>query len=135
MKIEHLAIWVEDLEKMRDFYEKYFQAKAGEQYHNPVKQFTSYFLTFPDGSTRIELMQKPGIDNSGTTRGFSQGIAHMAFLVSSKEEVRQQTERLRAEGYEVVSEPRLTGDGYYESAILDPEGNYIEICADPGNSD
>ena len=125
MRIEHLAIWVKDLEVMRSFYEEYFQAKAGERYHNPKKNFTSYFLSFEQGC-RLELMQKPEIeDNLNEDQHI--GITHFAVSVGSKEKVDTLTEQLRQATYHVVGEPRTTGDGYYESVVLDPEGNRIEI--------
>ena len=127
MKIEHLAIWVADLERMKIFYEKYFQAKAGEKYHNPKKQFESYFLSFSDGP-RLELMYRPDIEsvNKNIAQEFI-GFAHIAISVGSKEKVNTLTEELRSNGNEVIGEPRTTGDGYYESVVLDPEGNRIEI--------
>ncbi|MCP3928686.1 MAG: glyoxalase/bleomycin resistance/extradiol dioxygenase family protein [Bacteroidetes bacterium] len=127
MKIDHLAIWVKDLEGMKAFYEKYFQGKAGEKYHNPNKNFTSYFLSFEEGS-RLELMNKPEISNT-KNEAFSEyiGITHFAISVGSKQKVDELTEELRNAGFHVVGEPRTTGDGYYESVILDPENNRIEI--------
>ena len=127
MKIEHLAIWVNDLYKMKSFYEKYFDATAGEEYHNPTKNFTSYFLSFENGC-RLELMQKPEIP-ANKNDVFQQyiGIIHFAISVGSKEKVDELTEAIRKEGFPVVGEPRTTGDGYYESVILDPENNRIEI--------
>ena len=129
MKIEHIAIWVEDLEQMRDFYEKYFEAQAGERYHNPKKEFYSYFLSFSEGC-RLELMKMPIIPASKNDvyKQFM-GIIHFAVTVGSKEKVDELTEVLRADGFEVIGEPRMTGDGYYESVILDPEGNRVEIVA------
>ncbi|MEM8528296.1 MAG: VOC family protein [Bacteroidota bacterium] len=125
MKIEHLAIWVKDLETMRSFYEEYFQANAGEKYHNPNKSFTSYFLSFEQGC-RLELMHKPEIaDNLNNDQHL--GIIHFAVSVGSKEKVDALTEQLRGAKYVIVGEPRTTGDGYYESVVLDPENNRIEI--------
>lgn len=127
MKIEHLAIWVSDLERMKAFYEKYFQATAGNLYHNPTKQFHSYFLSFQSGC-RLEIMHKPGIPaNLNDTQLQYQGIIHFAISVGNKEKVNTLTEQLRKDGYDVVGEPRTTGDGYYESVVLDPEQNRIEI--------
>ena len=127
MKIEHLAIWVSDLEKMKMFYEKYFSAEAGQQYHNPNKNFYSYFLSFEEGC-RLELMQKSSIpENQNDVQQQYLGLIHFAISVGSKERVDTLTEQLRADGYAVVGEPRTTGDGYYESVILDPENNRIEI--------
>eukprot|EP01092_Planopodium_desertum_P012788 TRINITY_DN60642_c0_g1_i1.p1 TRINITY_DN60642_c0_g1~~TRINITY_DN60642_c0_g1_i1.p1 ORF type:complete len:128 (-),score=5.84 TRINITY_DN60642_c0_g1_i1:189-572(-) len=125
MKIEHLAIWVSDLEAIKSFYVKYFGAIASNLYHNPKKNFKSYFLTFADGDTRIELMQQPDHYQKGTSTQL--GWAHMALSLGSKEAVDEYTERFRSAGITVQSEPRTTGDGYYESVILDPEGNIIEL--------
>ena len=127
MKIEHLAIWVDDLEMMRRFYTTYFDATSNEKYTNAKKGFTSYFLVFEENKTRLELMRREDIHDSPGKRGFAKGIAHFAISAGSKENVDQLTERLRAEKYIIESEPRLTGDGYYESVVLDPEGNYVEI--------
>ena len=127
MKIEHLAIWVKDLEAMRAFYEKYLGATAGEKYHNPKKNFTSYFLSFSEGS-RLEIMHKPEVPdlmNAHETQHL--GIIHFAMSVGSKEKVDSLTEELRQDGYIIEGEARTTGDGYYESVILDPENNRIEL--------
>lgn len=126
MKIEHLAIWVDDIELLREFYMKYFNLSCGEKYINVNKHFTSYFLSFGQDKTRIELMNSPCLEKHiGGNR--MRGLAHFAVSVGSKEKVNALTQRLREDGYSVVSEPRTTGDGYYESAVLDPEGNCIEI--------
>lgn len=127
MKIEHLAILVEDLELLREFYLKYFDLTCGEKYFNPKKNFTSYFLSFGEDKTRIELIHMPDIDNP-PSRGNLKGLAHIAISVGGKDAVNSLTERLRADGHTIASEPRTTGDGYYESAVLDPEGNYVEIA-------
>jgi len=126
MKIEHLAIWVDDLELLRKFYMKYFNLECGEKYVNTNRNFSSYFLSFGEGKTRIELMHIPEM-KSPASRGDLKGLAHLAISVGGKDMVNSFTERLRKDGYTIVSEPRTTGDGYYESAVLDPEGNYIEI--------
>ncbi|SOE23883.1 lactoylglutathione lyase [Spirosomataceae bacterium TFI 002] len=128
MKIEHIAIWVKDLEEMRNFYIKYFGASSNERYHNPTKQFFSYFLSFPDGPCRLEIMSRPDItfDSKKNEKG---GITHFAFSLGSASKVDKLTEELRKDGFNIVGEPRTTGDGYYESVIQDPEGNRIEICA------
>ena len=127
MKIEHLAIWVNDLELMKAFYEKYFQGKSGEKYINPYKNFQSYFIQFEEGC-RLEIMNKPEIPkNANSIESQYIGIIHFAMSVGSKEKVDQLTNQLRNDGYQVVGEPRLTGDGYYESVVLDPEDNRIEI--------
>ncbi len=127
MKIDHLAIWVDDLEGMRAFYTTYFGATAGDRYHNPIKQFTSYFLSFGPHTARLELMHRPDVVDSSLSRGAVKGITHVAFSVGSKEAVDILTNRLRAEGYTIFSEARTTGDGYYESVVLDPEGNHLEL--------
>lgn len=127
MHIEHLAIWVQNLEKMKAFYELYFDGKAGKIYHNPKKNFYSYFLSFDKGC-RLELMQKAEIPtNQNDVLQQYTGLIHFAISVGSEQGVNELTERLRADGYAVVGEPRWTGDGYYESVVLDPEQNRIEI--------
>ena len=127
MKIEHIAIWAKDIEKLKNFYANYFQATVGLKYFNAKKNFESYFLNF-DSGCRLEIMQMPGIPESknDALQQFT-GIIHFAISVDSKEIVDKLTERLRNDGYEIVGEPRTTGDGYYESVVLDPEGNRIEI--------
>ena len=125
MRINHVAMWVSDLEKMKTFYEKYFHAKAGNRYHNPIKNFSSYFLTF-ENDCRLEIMSRPDILKSGERKELF-GFTHHAISVGSKERVNSLTELLRGNGYAIVGEPRTTGDGYYESVILDPENNRIEI--------
>ncbi len=126
MKIEHLAIWVSDLEVMRRFYENYFNASSGELYKNPKKNFSSYFLSFDEGA-RLELMQKPEIPVLLDQTTEHMGIIHFAISIGTKEKVDSLTEQLRTDGFRIVGEPRTTGDGYYESVIQDPEGNRIEI--------
>jgi lactoylglutathione lyase len=130
MKIEHLAIWVDDLETMRTFYLKYFDTSSGEKYTNVKNQYTAYFIYFGDDKTRLELMNKPGIAPAGIgLRGFTKGIAHFTISVGGKEKVNELTEIFRSDGYTIFSEPRTTGDGYYESVVLDPEGNCLEVSA------
>lgn len=127
MKIEHLAIWTNQLEELRSFYIKYFGAISNEKYHNPKKQFNSYFLSF-DGGARLELMQMiniPGNKNDAMLQ--ATGLAHFAMSVGSKEKVDEMTEQLRSDGFTIVGEPRWTGDGYYESVVFDPDRNRIEI--------
>lgn len=129
MKIEHLAIWVDDLERMKRFYETYFHATAGELYHNPKKQFYSYFLSFEEGC-RLELMHMHSIPaNQNQVDQQAMGLIHFAISVGSQTRVDALTEQLREAGYRVVGEPRTTGDGYYESVVLDPEDNRIEITS------
>ncbi len=127
MKIDHIAIWTKNLEKMRHFYEQYFQGKSGEKYINPRKNFESYFIEF-DGGTRLELMEKLEIASKlHDDTGNYLGITHFAFSTGDPQQVDRLTERLRADGYRIIGEPRTTGDGYYESIILDPDGNKVEI--------
>lgn len=129
IKIEHLALYVEDLEGMKDFYETYFLAKAGDRYQNLQKGFTSYFLSWKEGA-RLELMHKIGIENRQPSPGKeNMGFTHLAISLGSELKVDFLTEKLRADGFEVVGEPRWTGDGYYESVVLDPEGNRLELTA------
>lgn len=129
MKIEHIAVWVCDLERMRSFYQKYFNARSNRKYENPQKRFQSYFLTFAGGA-RLELMQRSDMLKKQTEAVECSGLAHFAVSAGSEKDVEQLTEKLRADGIRVVDGPRRTGDGYYESVILDPEGNRVEITAD-----
>ena len=125
MRIEHIAMYVNDLEKTREFFIKYFNATSNEGYHNKITDFRSYFLTF-DGGARLEIMKKPQMMDA--EKGLNRtGYVHVAFSLGSKEEVDTLTERLKQDGYEIVSGPRITGDGYYESCIIGIEGNQIEI--------
>lgn len=127
MKIEHLAIWTNQLELMRDFYCKYFGGTSGEKYHNQIRDFESFFLTFEDGA-RIELMRVPDIVELEAQQMVScMGLAHFAFSVGSEIAVLRLTEELRKDGYTIAGEPRTTGDGYFESVVLDPDGNAVEI--------
>lgn len=127
MRIDHLALWTYDLERMRSFYEKYFQVRSGEKYVNTKKNFESYFLYFDDGC-RLEIMQMPGVPvSSNNVYNQFTGLVHFAIAVADKEKVDALTETLRKDGHEIVGEPRTTGDGYYESVVLDPDGNRIEI--------
>ncbi len=126
MKIEHIAIWAEDIELLRGFYTKYFGMKCNDKYVNPKRGFSSYFLSFEGESTRIEIMNIPNIE-SPANRGNLKGLAHLAIALEDKEAVNRLTEQLRHDGYTILSEPRTSGDGYYESAVADPEGNYVEI--------
>lgn len=125
MKIEHIAMYINDLEATKDFFINYFDAKANSGYHNSTTGFRSYFLTFEDGA-RLEIMNKPGMSDleKDTTRT---GYIHIAFSVGSKEKVDALTDRLKTDGYDVISGPRTTGDGYYESCIIGIEGNQVEI--------
>ncbi|WP_313568123.1 VOC family protein [Acetoanaerobium noterae] len=127
MNIEHIAIWTSDIERLKLFYTEYFGCTSGSKYINSSKSFESYFLMF-DSGCRLEIMQMPSIPLNLNNR-FSKylGLIHFAVSVGSKEKVDELTARLRSDGYEIVGEPRVTGDGYYESCILDPDGNRIEI--------
>ena len=125
MKVEHIALYVEDLEAARVFFMKYLGASSNAGYQNQKTDFRSYFLTFDDGA-RLELMHKPDMTDMPKTPSRT-GYAHIAFGVGSRERVDALTARLRNDGYEVVSGPRTTGDGYYESCIAAVEGNLIEI--------
>ncbi len=125
MKIEHVALYVNNLENARDFFVKYLDAKSNEGYHNPNTNFSSYFLSFDEGA-RIEIMNKPEVPDLPKNPART-GYAHIAFSVGSKEKVDELTAKLRADGYEVLSGPRVTGDGYYESCIVAVEQNQIEI--------
>lgn len=123
--INHIAIYVENLEQMKNFYEKYFGGIPNNKYHNPRTGLETFFLSFKDGC-RIELMTRPDIVPRKKEL-MSTGFIHLAFSVGSKENVDDITTRLKADGYKVINGPRTTGDGYYESCILDPEENQIEI--------
>ncbi len=125
MIIEHVAMYVNDLEAARDFFVKYLGGISNNGYHNKNTDFRSFFISFEDGA-RLELMTKPEIIDLDKPRTRT-GYAHIAFSVGSKEKVDELTERLMAEGYEVASGPRTTGDGYYESCVVAIEGNQIEI--------
>ena len=125
MKIEHIALYVNDLEASRNFFVKYFGATSNDGYSNPKTNFRSYFLSFED-SSRLELMSKP--EMSDPTKNLARtGYVHIAFRVGSREKVDELTATLQADGYAVVSGSRTTGDGYYESCVLDAEQNQIEI--------
>lgn len=122
MRIEHVALWAEDIDVLKDFYVQYFKAKASDKYSNRSTGFTSYFLSFEDGA-RLEVMNKSEIEG----RQIHLGYCHIAFSLGCKSDVIHLTEQLRADGFIIEREPRTTGDGYFESLILDPEGNKIEI--------
>jgi len=128
MNISHLAIWTNDLERLRDFYCTYFNAESNKKYINQAKQFSSYFLTFEKGGCSIELMNKPDLDHVECPEANrTTGLAHFAFSAGSKEAVDLLTIRLKESGYKIIGETRLTGDGFYESAVSDPDGNIVEI--------
>lgn len=125
MYIEHIAMYVNDLEGVRDFFIRYFDAVSNDGYHNKTTDFRSYFLSFENGA-RLEIMNKPEMEDEEKTLTRT-GYVHIAFRLGSKEAVDELTERLKRDGYHVVSGPRTTGDGYYESCIIGIEGNQIEI--------
>ena len=125
MKIEHIAMYVTDLEAVKEFFVKYFDAKANNGYHNLKTDFRSYFLSFDDGA-RLEIMNRPQMADS--VKDISRtGYIHIAFSLGSAEKVDQLTAKLQSDGYKIISAPRTTGDGYYESCIVDLEGNQIEL--------
>jgi len=127
MRIEHVAIWTGDLERLKRFYTKYFKCIAGNKYRNESNDFESYFLSF-DNRVRLELMQMPSIPNNFNDPKIQyEGIIHIAISVGSKEHVVEITEKLRSDEYIIVSEPQTTGDGYFESCVLDSDGNRVEI--------
>ena len=127
MKIEHVAIWAKDIEVLRSFYETYFAARANDRYTNPTKGFSSYFMSFASGA-RLELMQMQSIpETSDNPYDQFTGYIHLALSAGSQERVDELTARLAADGFEVLDGPRRTGDGAYESVVLDPERNRIEI--------
>lgn len=125
MRIEHIAMYVEDLEKARDFFMKYFDAQSNAGYHNTRTDLRSYFLSFADGA-RLEIMHKPDLVDREKQPNQT-GFIHIAFQLGSREAVNKLTDRLKNDGYPVLSGPRTTGDGYYESCIVGIEGNLIEI--------
>jgi len=127
MKIEHVAIWAKDIEKLRNFYVHYLGARSDEKYTNDDTKFSSYFLCFDSGA-RLEIMQMPSVPETANDpyRQFT-GIIHIAISVGSVKKVDQLSSVLRRDGYQVLDSPRKTGDGYYESVVLDPENNRVEI--------
>lgn len=125
MRIEHVAMYVNDLEAARDFFVKYLGGSSNAGYHNKLTGFRSYFISFDDGA-RLEIMNKPDMDDSEKTVNRT-GYVHLAFSLGSKEEVNRLTEILKNDGFDVLSGPRTTGDGYYESCIVGIEGNQIEL--------
>lgn len=127
MKLEHIAIWTEHLEELRAFYETYFDASSGKKYTSASHPFESYFLSFQEG-TRLELMRQPGLlPGNRDPKPPTRGLVHLSFSSASREGVDQLTSRLRLDGFTILDGPRLTGDGYYESVVLDPDGNRLEI--------
>ena len=129
MKIDHIAIWTTNLEGLRNFYIHYFDASSNEKYYNHSKEFSSYFISF-DGDCSLEIMEMPIIPKTKNNplKQFT-GLIHFALKVGSRAEVNRTTKILKKDGFKVVGEPRTTGDGSYESVILDPDGNRVEIVA------
>ena len=125
MRIEHAAMYVNDLEAAKKFFVDYLEGKANDGYHNKNTDFRSYFISFDDGA-RLEIMNKPGMEDDEKHLART-GFIHLAFSVGSKEKVDALTKRLKDDGYEVISGPRTTGDGYYESCVVGVEGNQIEL--------
>jgi len=125
MQINHIALYVNDLEKMKSFYEKYFDAKSNKMYHNKNTGLKTYFLEFNNGC-RMEIMTKEDL-NSIKKEPNNTGYIHVAFSVGTRNKVNDLTKQLENDGYKIISQPRMTGDGYYESCITDPENNQIEI--------
>ncbi len=126
MKIDHIALYCRDLEGMRDFFRHYFHANSNDLYHNPRTGLKTYILTFPDGESRLEIMTRPEVEGDNECQ-FRSGYIHLSFAVGSKEAVDTLTLGLAADGYETLSGPRTTGDGYYESCVRGFEGILIEI--------
>lgn len=127
MMIEHMALYTRDLDRSSAFYQTYLDGTEDKQYENPQTGLKTRFISFADGA-RLELMTRPDLEDGERSRLWT-GWAHLAFKSGTRENVDALTERLRADGYEIVSSPRVTGDGYYESCVLDPDGNMIEITA------
>lgn len=125
MKIEHIAMYLKDIEAAREFFVKYLGGTSNDGYHNNTTDFQSYFISFDDGA-RLELMTRPELADLEKPLNRT-GYIHIAFSVGSKEAVDTLTDRLKEDGFEVVNGPRTTGDGYYESCIAIIEGNQIEI--------
>jgi len=128
MTLEHVAIWTNDLDRMKEYYTKYFGAKPNDKYINPAKRFESYFLSFQSGA-RLELMKMNDIPGNlnDTIQKQHLGIIHLAFGVSTLEEVEMKAKQLKGDGYNILSGPRKTGDGYYEFETLDPDNNRLEV--------
>jgi lactoylglutathione lyase len=127
MYLEHTAIYTNDIERMKNFYIKYFSGRANTKYENEKTGLQTYFISFKGGS-RLELMQKPALAERDKTVA-AVGLTHLSFCVGSAEKVDELTLLLAGDGYIIKSVPRETGDGYYESCILDPDSNEIEIMA------
>jgi lactoylglutathione lyase len=125
MRISHIALYVDDLENMKSFYEKYFDAKSNKMYHNQKTSLKTYLLKFDNGSS-LEIMTREKLNKINKELN-NIGYIHIAFSVGCKDNVNKLTRQLENDGYKIISQPRITGDGYYESCVLDPENNQIEI--------
>lgn len=128
MRLEHIALWTNQLEVIKNFYETYFEASAGDKYRNNSNNFESYFLSFSSGA-RLEIMTKPGVPKNLNDRveAQHQGLIHMAFEVATMQEVDEKAEEFRKAGLSILRGPRKTGDGYYEFETLDPDNNRLEV--------
>lgn len=126
MKIEHVAVYVKDLEGAKCFFETYFNASSSEKYHNKQTGLQTYFLSF-ENNTRLEIMTRPNLRNINDSSFYITGYTHLAFSVGDKKQVNSLTQRLSNDGYKTISGPRITGDGYYESLVLGYENIEIEI--------
>jgi lactoylglutathione lyase len=130
MTLDHVAIWTDQLEKLRDYYVKYFDGTSNNKYINPESKFESYFISFESGS-RLELMKKPGIpaNQNDTIDKQHLGLIHLSFGVQNMQLVNEKCKILSADGYEILRGPRKTGDGYWEFETLDPDNNRLEVCS------
>jgi lactoylglutathione lyase len=128
MKLEHIAIWTDNIELLRNYYVSFFEGQSNEMYINPKTQFQSYFISFESGA-RLEIMSMPNIpeNTNDTINAQHKGIIHIAFSVATKQEVDAKAALLQANGFELLNGPRVTGDGYYEFVTLDPDMNRLEV--------
>ena len=127
MYIDHIAIYTNNLERLKDFYITYFSGTANDRYHNERTGMETYFISF-EGGCRLEIMTRPEVFSSDK-KPFQAGLTHFSFCAGSREKVDELTNRLTSEGHQLKSAPRVTGDGYYESCVFDPDGNEVEIVA------
>jgi lactoylglutathione lyase len=128
-RIEHIAVWTEDIERLASFYAQYFGATVGPRYVNASKGFESRFLTF-QGGARLELMRTSVLRPLKAERGSQRmGMTHLAFSLGSETRVNELTATFREAGFAIEDGPRWTGDGYYESVVLDPDGNRLELTS------
>lgn len=126
MNLNHIAVWAHDIELLKDFYCRWFNATAASEYHNPRRGLTSYFLSFPDGRAMLEIMNGPEITDIDASKKL-RGYCHIAISLGSKDAVDKFTDRMRYNGVTIIGDPRTTGEGLYESVVADPEGNIIEL--------